>query len=644
MESKLKTRKGLIMNESTEVNELFNVNVPIDFEIDDDVYKAGFYIDDNEYIVYINKEKFSREKAEKIFGKQFTLADGIYPLVVADVTFTRFTDDGETFEIMNDMKTGVMVFSEVINILRQFMHRQKDIDILYFRSDAASRTKLYMAMARKLVKIFTGYKFMTGKTSGSSTMFFIYKQNVFSEGIEEVKMTEPMKKERERIVKGMKKDTKGFKNRYGDDWKSVMYATATKHAVSEELIESCILSEEDDKNTHMTHIEDLVFLKGIDGVRRAIMFFRDLRDMLSGHSDAQVDVSVKWDGSPAVFAGIDPEDGKFFVAKKGLFAKTPKLYKSEGEVKSELSGELQQKFIVAFNEFKKLNIRSGVYQGDMMFTKSDLKKQKIDGVAHYTFQPNTIMYAVPVNSTLGKKMARAQIGVVWHTTYSGSSIANLQASFGKTIVDKMKQTPSVWMDDATYKDVSGTANFTVGQTKEVNELLSEAGRQFQKFNSKVVNELISDQDLKIKLLAFTNSYIRGNKPWTNGNSMSQELVVSITDFFDKEIEAKKTEKGKNNWREKKDSMLGLMNGNLGHVAAMFDIMIILARIKMIFVNQMNKTSQTKTLLVTKNGFEVTNQEGFVAIDRIGGSAVKLVDRMEFSKANFSPEFIKGWQH
>src|SRR6056300_1167082 len=140
------------------------------------------------------------------------------------------------------------------------------------------------------------------------------------------------------------------------------------------------IAEASGKNTHMTHIEDSVIYGGVKGAKEAILALRSLRDMLAGNTKGGgADVTVKWDGAPAVFAGIDPSDGQFFVAKKGIFNKDPKVYKSVEDVKADTSGDLQAKLIVAFKELSKLGIK-GVLQGDMMYTKSDLKSQKIDGV------------------------------------------------------------------------------------------------------------------------------------------------------------------------------------------------------------------------------------------------------------------------
>ena len=205
------------------------------------------------------------------------------------------------------------------------------------------------------------------------------------------------------------------------------------------------------KNTHMEHLEDLMFNDGVDGTRQAINFLQDLRDMLAGSSTSKVNTTVKWDGAPAIFAGVDPADGKFFVAKKGLFNKNPDMYKSTSDM-GKLSGDLKAKFIVALREFKKLGFRKGaVYQGDLMFSGQDIKTQTIDGIKYYTFHPNTIVYAVPVDSPLGKQIKAAKIGVVWHTTYTGSKIENMRASFGKSITKKLRNSRGVWMADAKYK-------------------------------------------------------------------------------------------------------------------------------------------------------------------------------------------------
>ena len=157
------------------------------------------------------------------------------------------------------------------------------------------------------------------------------------------------------------------------------------------------------KNTHMEHIEDNILNGGVDGARESMNFLRALRDMLAGSGKSSVNVSVKWDGAPAIFAGTDPSDGKFFVAKKGIFNKNPKVYKTPAEIKLDTEGDLREKLISALALLPQLGIK-GVIQGDFLFSKKDIKIEKFDGVNHVTFHPNTIVYAVPSRGDLGYKI------------------------------------------------------------------------------------------------------------------------------------------------------------------------------------------------------------------------------------------------
>ena len=222
------------------------------------------------------------------------------------------------------------------------------------------------------------------------------------------------------------------------------------------------------KNLHLEHLEDEIINYGVDGGRAAINFLQSLRDMLAGSARSSVNMTVKWDGAPAIFAGIDPEDGKFFVAKKSVFNVNPKLYKTNAEIDADVSGALVSKFKIALAEFSKLGIK-GVLQGDLMFT-DDVSTDTIEGTKYYTFQPNTIVYAVPVDSKLGSIIKKAKIGIVWHTTYSGKTLPDMKASFGVNISGLSKPS-SVWQDDASYRDVSGKATFNEKETTQISKWL-----------------------------------------------------------------------------------------------------------------------------------------------------------------------------
>ena len=397
------------------------------------------------------------------------------------------------------------------------------------------------------------------------------------------------------------------------------------------------------KNTHMTHIEDLVLDGGVKGARQAILALRSLRDMLAGNTPTAVDVTVKWDGAPAVFAGIDPSDGQFFVAKKGIFAKNPKVYKNHDDIDNDTSGDLNKKLKLAFDELKDLGIQ-GVIQGDFMFEKKDLKIEKIDGKKHLVFHPNTIAYAVPVSTPLAKEIASSKVGIVWHTSYSGASFETMKASFGGEITGKLKKSKSVWMQDAT---LPGTSDAVLDSktTKEVTLALSNAGKLFQKIKSGVLKELESNKELNSVINIFNNTKVRERKRITDPAKHVDELIDWVNNRYMKQADKMKSDKGKAGVEAKKSAVMSFFSKeNKKNLKNVFELQNYIVDSKLIIINKLNSLSNIGTFVKTKSGFKVTNAEGFVAIDRTEGGAVKLVDRLEFSYNNFSPDIIKGWDN
>ena len=230
------------------------------------------------------------------------------------------------------------------------------------------------------------------------------------------------------------------------------------------------------KNLHLEHLEDEVLNNGINGTRGAINFLQSLRDMLAGSSKKSVNVSVKWDGAPAVFAGTNPENGKFFVGTKGVFNKNPKVNYTNTDIDANHSSAgLNAKLKVALKYLPKLGI-TDVLQGDMLFTQDDLSTETIDGKPHITFTPNTITYAVPKESA--SKIEKSKMGIVWHTTYSGDTLQDMRATFSASIKGLTK-TNDVWFTDAEYKDTSGTINFNKAETDAITAVLSLTGKTFR---------------------------------------------------------------------------------------------------------------------------------------------------------------------
>ena len=392
------------------------------------------------------------------------------------------------------------------------------------------------------------------------------------------------------------------------------------------------------KNTHMTHIEDKVLYGGVDGTREAIIALRSLRDMLAGVKDGNV--SVKWDGAPAIFAGIDPRDNKFFVAKKGIFNKSPKVYKTNSDVDDDTSGDLNAKLKKALQYLPDLGIK-GVVQGDFLFDSSEVKTKKIKGKSYITFHPNTIVYAIPSDTEAARKVKSAKIGIVWHTTYTGNKFEDMKASYGVDI-SKFRNSNNVWSQDAMLRDMT---QFTMTQkdTEEVNAHLSNAGRIFNKISATTLRTLEADQNLAQLIETFNNTYVRKGEVIGNTKTHVAKLITHIKQKFQKEIDKRKTEKGKSVQVQKLNAILKFFSPqNKISLQMMFDLQksIVLAKLKII--NILNKLNSAQTFLKTRNGYKTTGQEGYVAIDKLGGDAVKIVDRMEFSYANFSPDILKGW--
>ena len=398
------------------------------------------------------------------------------------------------------------------------------------------------------------------------------------------------------------------------------------------------------KNLHLEHIEDEILNYGIDGGRASINFLQSLRDMLAGSARSSVNMTVKWDGAPAIFAGIDPSDGKFFVAKKSVFNVSPKLYKTNAEIDADLSGALNDKFKVALSEFSKLGIK-GVLQGDLMFT-DDVSKETIDGVSYYTFQPNTIVYAVPVDSSFGKIINNAKIGVVWHTTYTGKELQDMKASFGANI-SGLRKPSTVWMDDATYKDTSGRSTMTATETTKVTKSLSLAGLTFRKINSSMLTKFLRLQDSMTGALAgaslktYNNSKVRVGEKITNPKQHSQGYVKWVEMSIQKQIDKAKSDKGKAKYTNIQKEYMREVSKHVNNLTQIITFQNHLVDGKMEIVKKLNSVKGlTDTFIKTSNGFKVVNPEGYVAIDRVSGGAVKLVDRMEFSFNNFTA--IKAW--
>jgi hypothetical protein len=199
------------------------------------------------------------------------------------------------------------------------------------------------------------------------------------------------------------------------------------------------------------------------------------------------------------------------------------------------------------------------------------------------------------------------------------------------------------MDDATYRDVSGTATFTAAESKKVTQLLSRAGQTFKRVNARVINDISTNQEFSKIFTTFNNTYVRAGTPFPSPKKHLRDFFKYMNEKLKKEVDKVKTPAGKQRAEQKNKELQRFAIRNEGALLNLLSLMNDVVDAKRMIIFKLNQANRMPMFLRTVNGFKITDQEGFVAIDKLKGGAVKLVNRLEFSKANFSPEVIKGWQ-
>ena len=403
------------------------------------------------------------------------------------------------------------------------------------------------------------------------------------------------------------------------------------------IISESLFEAKEGKNTHLEHLEDNIFNKGFAGAKEAINYLYSLHEMLQGHAKAPVSVTTKWDGAPAVVAGRDPATGKFFVGTKGVFAQDPKMNFTVADIKKNHEAEgLQVKLIAALTYLSKLNWTT-VAQGDLLFTKGDIKTATVDGENYIVFKPNTITYAVPADSELAKQMLAAEIGIVFHTEYvGGPTLADTKAKFGFDSSD-LGQTPSVWYRDATIKDLSGTVTLTQEESANIMSAIAEADHHLKNIDANTFAWLergtdVIGKDFVVQLKAHANNQVRQGA-FDNPTKFAQGFVQKYVDYMTKNIAKYKTPAKQDEQRAKMVQGVKFIKEHVPQIVSVYDLYLKIIEAKIRLLKKLSEIRQIPTFIETPNGYEVTGEEGFVAVDRLG-NALKLVDRLEFSRLNF----------
>ena len=394
-----------------------------------------------------------------------------------------------------------------------------------------------------------------------------------------------------------------------------------------------------EKNTHLEHLEDDIINNGAQGGVNAINFLKSVRNMLAGNTKGAVNMTVKWDGAPAIICGQNPENGKFFVGTKSVFNVNPKINYTLRDIKKNHSGPVADKLAICLRFLSKLSIR-GILQGDLLFTDDDKKAVNIDGEKMISFTPNTITYAVPVDSKVGRQIARAKMGIVFHTSYTGKDMKSLSAGFG-TI--RGSGGSNIFLASAQYNDKSGSVMFNASELKMFDAQIRMAEGSLSKAKG-ILNDMSTARtdplSVAFRLKTFFNYFIKNTKgDMGKVRDMQQKFRDYFNNMLQAEIDAKKTDKGKEKYIKAQKEGLRFIDRNKQALYFAIASHITLANCKNTLLRKMNQIQSIGHFVRTSNGYRVTAPEGYVAVDKVAG-AVKLVDRLEFSRTNFT--LPKGW--
>ena len=387
------------------------------------------------------------------------------------------------------------------------------------------------------------------------------------------------------------------------------------------------------KNTHLEHLEDLVFNLGYAGAISALDYVESLRGMLAEGTGTTTKLTVKWDGSPAIICGIDPADGKFFVGTKSVFAKAePKVCKTSRDIEKFYGDqpELVEILASALQHLKKLGI-GGVTQGDLLFKEGGVETADINGERCLTFTPNTITYAVPADSQLGQQIARAKIGIIFHTSYEGTSLADMKAGFLVNI-QGLRKSADVWFDDATYKDYTGIASLTPTEDRKIQALMNSTYQTMEKIGQQRFDIILANKEFARNIKPFINKMVRAGTQITDPTAFLKDFMSHYNEVMTKDIDVVTSRAAQNRLakiKEKEQWVADNANNLLGILATYKRIV----EMKALLLRKLQQVEGIGTFQKTNDGYKVTTPEGFVAIGHDGG-AVKLVDRLEFSRTNF----------
>lgn len=391
---------------------------------------------------------------------------------------------------------------------------------------------------------------------------------------------------------------------------------------------------------HLEHLEEEMLNYGVDGCVASVNFLKELMKMLGKKSDASGFLQTKWDGAPSVICGKSPTTGMFFVGTKSVFNKTePKTCYSDEQIDIWYQGDLATKLKYALKYFQELDI-DGVIQGDLLYTDDTIDKEKVDGIDYYMFRPNTITYAAPVDSPLGKQIKQSKIGVVFHTHYTGDVLAEMQARAGAKI--KSNSHVACIQNDTPINKVT----LTEREITEFNRHIAKIERMCRicgPFLDDLVENFGNTGDKKFHISSYIKQFFNAEIRERRNVGNVDETIHALVNFYDakmqKELAKIKTPAN----RVKKSNLVYKSENYLINNVYKFKAMLALYKefqiVKQKIIDKLDHLEEFKTFVLTENGYKITTPEGYVLHQ--DGNMIKLVNRLEFAYNNFTLQ--KQWR-
>lgn len=374
-------------------------------------------------------------------------------------------------------------------------------------------------------------------------------------------------------------------------------------------------AEEGQKLKHIEHLEDHPINDGHKGFEHAVGALHKVKSIIDMKQKTP-DLAMKHDGSPSIVYGHHPDTGKFFVASKSAFNKTPKINYTPKDIEKNHGHApgLVEKLKHALQHLPKVTPKKGVFQGDVLFSGND--KHETDGKVQ--FKPNTINYSANKNSEEGKKISKAKFGLYTHTEYRGNDSAAMNAHFDPDMT-QFKHHEDVYHREPGHD--TSKVKFHPEDVKSYNDHLSKAMAIHSKHGKQMYGPI---DRVKDHMKTYINATVRtGEKPSSEG------LQHHIITNYAKDIDKLKTDAAKNKKAEELKQKTNHIQTNKKHFDNFLKMHGHLQDAKNVLVHTL--AQHTGGLEHSVAG-EKVKPEGFVVNHE--GRPTKLNDRAEFNRLNF----------